>query len=295
VVISIISLLIAILLPALGSARQSAFRLSSLSNLRQIALAVTTYANDNQSSLPYVERARFVGGVWDTHYIPAQNHWPGQLTREGYLTTSKVFWAPGRSSGDIDPANPKLNASNIHEFRYSSYGGNTGAFGTGEAPHRNRLAGLPGGSILGMPLRLGETRAPAPSNMLMLVEGGHSNNTAGFSIAGARSNSNSGHGYIIYNYQGSMLRAYVDGHANALGRDTNKQLHMNAGANPALYSFAHQNDLGWELTAANNVPMVLPEDFRGWWMYANNATLGNPKDRSRPWYMTWRTSNGWSN
>lgn len=46
VVISIIALLIAILLPALGQARQSAFAVKCSVNLRQIHLANTSYAND---------------------------------------------------------------------------------------------------------------------------------------------------------------------------------------------------------------------------------------------------------
>jgi prepilin-type processing-associated H-X9-DG protein/prepilin-type N-terminal cleavage/methylation domain-containing protein len=46
VVISIISLLIALLLPALGKARQSAFAIKCGSNLRQIFVAETVYAND---------------------------------------------------------------------------------------------------------------------------------------------------------------------------------------------------------------------------------------------------------
>lgn len=52
VVISIIALLIGILLPALGAARESAQKVSCLSNLRQMAIASTTYAVDNDGFLP---------------------------------------------------------------------------------------------------------------------------------------------------------------------------------------------------------------------------------------------------
>ena len=52
VVIAIIALLIGILLPALGRARQSAWKVASLSNMRQLGLATAMYINDEQDYLP---------------------------------------------------------------------------------------------------------------------------------------------------------------------------------------------------------------------------------------------------
>ncbi len=52
VVIGIIAILAALLLPALQKARESANQIDCISQLKQIGLAMTMYANDNKSNLP---------------------------------------------------------------------------------------------------------------------------------------------------------------------------------------------------------------------------------------------------
>lgn len=51
VVIGIIALLISILLPALGKARQQAQQVVDLSNIRQVAVAILTYSTDNMGRM----------------------------------------------------------------------------------------------------------------------------------------------------------------------------------------------------------------------------------------------------
>jgi prepilin-type N-terminal cleavage/methylation domain-containing protein/prepilin-type processing-associated H-X9-DG protein len=65
VVIGIIAVLIALLLPALGRAREHAQSVSCMSNLRQINLALLQYANDNKLTLPpYGNIANYADDRW---------------------------------------------------------------------------------------------------------------------------------------------------------------------------------------------------------------------------------------
>jgi prepilin-type N-terminal cleavage/methylation domain-containing protein len=52
VVIAIIAILAAMLLPALGRAKETAKRISCLNNLKQLSLAAQMYVNDNQGAYP---------------------------------------------------------------------------------------------------------------------------------------------------------------------------------------------------------------------------------------------------
>lgn len=52
VVISIVALLVAILLPALGRAREVAIRMQCLTNQRQMSLATFMYLNDSEHTMP---------------------------------------------------------------------------------------------------------------------------------------------------------------------------------------------------------------------------------------------------
>src|SRR5450631_3358359 len=52
VVIAIIAILAAMLLPALGRAKETAKRIGCLNNIRQLSLAAQMYVNDNQGTFP---------------------------------------------------------------------------------------------------------------------------------------------------------------------------------------------------------------------------------------------------
>lgn len=81
VVISIISLLIAILLPALQSARDVAKDIQCLSNQRQVGIALVAYSTDHDGYLP---------AAWDASVSPAVD-WSTNLSR--YMTNRQGDWS----------------------------------------------------------------------------------------------------------------------------------------------------------------------------------------------------------
>jgi len=87
VVISIIALLIGILLPALGSARNSARVIASSSNQRQMGIAMAAYRTDNKGFFPLWQQGN--GAVNNPEWF-----WTTKLAVDGYLPSLDVYIDP---------------------------------------------------------------------------------------------------------------------------------------------------------------------------------------------------------
>ena len=87
VVIGIIAVLIALLLPALTKARQSALSLVCLSNLRQVGMGMMQYVNDNRGTLPLadVQVSTNEPSYWLGIY---GSGWVSRLAEKKYVATT---------------------------------------------------------------------------------------------------------------------------------------------------------------------------------------------------------------
>lgn len=81
VVIGIIAVLAAMLMPALGKAREKAQQTSCINQLKQINLGIITYKNDNRDTWP----------TWTSRLFP------------DYINSKKVYNCPANSKGSTDP------------------------------------------------------------------------------------------------------------------------------------------------------------------------------------------------
>lgn len=167
VVIAIIATLAALLLPALTLAKEKGKRAVCLSNLRQIGLATTTYAQDNDGKIPYGPKAPpftspanfYPSTGAPTSLLSLQGGAPvglGLLLEHHLAAQRKVLFCPGNDQ----PLDADVELANVGTYQaqgsyYYRHGGNTQLFDSPYStfvPQHIQLDQL-GNNRAGLPIR----------------------------------------------------------------------------------------------------------------------------------------------
>jgi prepilin-type N-terminal cleavage/methylation domain-containing protein len=167
VVIAIVAILAALLLPALASAKEKARRIACLSNLRQIGIAIHSYALDNNGRIPYGPKAPPFTNPSDfypstgsaTSLISLQTGDPvglGLLLQQYINNQPRILFCPSSDqSVDADAELAKVGVRQAQSAYYYRHAGNTllhDTFDATNAPAHLRLDAL-GDNRNGLPIR----------------------------------------------------------------------------------------------------------------------------------------------
>ncbi len=138
VVIAIIAILASMLLPSLGKAKDSAKRLACINNLKQLGLAICTYATDYDDALPHTGKVS-TDGPWSGN-VEFGWYWQYQepfvnLLYPNYVKNGRPFFCPLE---DGSKRSYKTNWQPDGNYWMKEYQGISysfyGAWGSGQTP-----------------------------------------------------------------------------------------------------------------------------------------------------------------
>jgi prepilin-type N-terminal cleavage/methylation domain-containing protein/prepilin-type processing-associated H-X9-DG protein len=223
VVIAIISLLTAILLPALGKARQQSEGVVCLSNLRQLSIAAQVYAQTYEGYYPVAQYRQKVNSLkfefcWDFTTIT-------DLTTNEQEVVPGLLWG-GRTIAKVQQCPSFRRECGMNGDPYTGYNYNTSYIGHGGGERVGgsydgeirSIAGTPNWYIIVMPAKIFTVRRA--ENCALFGDGEYSDGAnkymrAPWSWEGDTDNSLKSGGTQGYRHGGRTNVVWCDGHASA--------------------------------------------------------------------------------
>ena len=255
VVIGIIAILVGILLPVLGKARQSAWQVQCASNLRQFALINQLYLNQHKSwHMPAFWDANYAspGSYRLTKYWPTldlfrrtlQLPTPGNPSLSGYVPSNRKWYCPMAQRGQANPVDAATGV--VYVPLHYSYGMNVegvdDAFWSGSPPNpRAAQVRAPQGPGTVHGFRHSQVKRPAEKLMWvdaqwifvnMSGSGVHPGTRGGISNYDQAKDSTMTNSapyntarMTVWRHKGAANVCFFDGHVARLRKDEIYQLH----------------------------------------------------------------------
>lgn len=201
VVISIISILIALLLPALGKARQAARNTQCLANMRQWGIASTMYSNDWKDYIvPTMDSNTSLDSLKRRWWFKLANHMGMEPVADG-----KGFWfCPDRANMPTGTVSGNLGLQ-----MQANYSMNDSISGAVINTERKRYADLEN-----------------PSRVLLIVDGGEYTLWLRKSGSGADVDTPNGGRFYLPGYNPTNVPLTATANFNAVANDFNNGRHM---------------------------------------------------------------------
>lgn len=218
-VIAIIGILAAILIPVVGTVRESARTAQGLSNLRQLGLAVNLYAADHSERFPPWSQTA-------TRANPTEPRW--QVILAEYTDTTVPEQKAGVDFRTMGLIHICPNSKDpVTDANASTYSVNIDLFPRTDDEFRQLFT---------------LSTVARPSQVIMIADGtqvtgygGGANSTFWGNSSGGSGDltapvpTNEANGFISYRQRGSANAVFVDGHAETMTRGSITYMHVNPG------------------------------------------------------------------